>query len=820
MEGAGVLEMLRVIREQEPTRPSTKLSTAEGLPALAANRNTDPARLTRLVRGELDWIAMKALEKDRTRRYESASALAADVQRYLHNEPVEAGPPSALYRFRKFASRHRVVLASAAVSALALLAAAGISSWQAVRARQAEASAALGWDAEKAERQRAERAERQAKERLFEGKVALSEASQWSGRPGQRFASLAAIKEAVALAAELKFGEKVVLDLRNRAIISLTRADIHHDPDRPLRKWLGEFQALDGPWHVSKFNSEKVTLEHRTDSKRRWDLPVTGFVGRPELSACNRYLILTVGGGEKRELQVWDVEARKLLVQVGGAVLADVSDDSRCLVAALDDGSLRVFDLPAGTERKRIPFGPPRASVLAVAPGGRLAAVVRSLEVHAIDLETGKTIGTHSGGAITSSWRMAWHPHGKRLAMARGPQLTFWEPGSGAVPVVVQGHQRGTNALAFHRTGLVLATSGGDGAVRLWDSATGKQLCSLPLRARQVRFGGDDTLTYVDRSLAGELHVAPGRECRTVAHGLVSIREVDISPDGRWLAALAADGIRVWATESGREVAFIKDRQSLSIAFDPASTDLIARGNYFGNRHELRLAEGLEECVQVITKREPDDAEIRPRGAFLFADPAGKRPFRGVVSRDGRWRVKGLISIPVFGPAARLPRPVPDRSEAVPVNPGLPTLTDLDTGAVFELPGAGELMLGGQLALSPDAGLLVIGAAENYYLWRTSPLKRYAVLSRQPSNTIGPVAFSPDGRTLALAREPSRIALMAPETLEVFATLEVPDVLTALCFSPDGRWLSAATLDGRIQVWDLPAVRRQLADIGLDWRAP
>src|SRR5262245_58434938 len=99
--------MLRVIREQEPTRPSAKLSTAEGLPTLAANRGMDPAKLTRLVRGELDWIVMKALEKDRSRRYETANGLARDLQRYLADEVVEARPPGATYRLRKFVKRNR-----------------------------------------------------------------------------------------------------------------------------------------------------------------------------------------------------------------------------------------------------------------------------------------------------------------------------------------------------------------------------------------------------------------------------------------------------------------------------------------------------------------------------------------------------------------------------------------------------------------------------------------------------------------------------------------------------------------------------------------
>src|SRR5258705_4480590 len=99
--------MLRVIREQEPSKPSTKLSTADGLPTLAANRGTEPKRLTKLMRGELDWIVMKALEKDRGRRYETANGFAMDVQRYLADEPVQACPPSAAYRLRKLARRNR-----------------------------------------------------------------------------------------------------------------------------------------------------------------------------------------------------------------------------------------------------------------------------------------------------------------------------------------------------------------------------------------------------------------------------------------------------------------------------------------------------------------------------------------------------------------------------------------------------------------------------------------------------------------------------------------------------------------------------------------
>ena len=133
---AAVLEALRLIREEEPPRPSTRLSTAEELPAIAATRSMEPRKLSSLVRGELDWIAMKALEKERGRRYETATGLATDLQHYLADEPVQACPPSAVRRLRRFIRRNRVFLGTAALVSLALVAGTVVSVWQATQARK------------------------------------------------------------------------------------------------------------------------------------------------------------------------------------------------------------------------------------------------------------------------------------------------------------------------------------------------------------------------------------------------------------------------------------------------------------------------------------------------------------------------------------------------------------------------------------------------------------------------------------------------------------------------------------------------------------
>ena len=113
--------MLRVIREDEPPTPSSRISTSDALPALAANRHIEPTRLRRFVRGDLDWIVMKALAKERQRRYDSAIGLANDIERFINHEPVSAGPPSAVYRLRKFVRRNRGGVIAASIVLLALV---------------------------------------------------------------------------------------------------------------------------------------------------------------------------------------------------------------------------------------------------------------------------------------------------------------------------------------------------------------------------------------------------------------------------------------------------------------------------------------------------------------------------------------------------------------------------------------------------------------------------------------------------------------------------------------------------------------------------
>jgi serine/threonine protein kinase len=135
---AGFAEMQRIIREEEPPRPSTRVSTMQGaaLSTLSQHHGIDERRMRQVVRGELDWIVMKSLDKDRERRYESAASFARDIRRYLSDEPVQACPPSAMYRFRKFARRYKATLVMGFFVAAALVAGTVVSTWQAIRAER------------------------------------------------------------------------------------------------------------------------------------------------------------------------------------------------------------------------------------------------------------------------------------------------------------------------------------------------------------------------------------------------------------------------------------------------------------------------------------------------------------------------------------------------------------------------------------------------------------------------------------------------------------------------------------------------------------
>ncbi len=272
-------EVLRRVRDEEPPRPSTRLSESqETLAGAAARRKTDPGRLTKEVRGDLDWIVMKCLEKDRTRRYETAAALARDVERYLADEPVEACPPSAAYRLRKLLRKHRAVVLTAAAFVLLLLAGVAVSAWQAVRATGAEALArdkerqALEESAAKdVARREAEAAQRKQAdavagllESVFRG---LDPRDPGQGLKGELVSRL----DKVAADLEKEYGGEPLLLARMRSALGETQLGLG-EPAKAvalLRQALEARQTALGPDHADTLES-MLKLGRAYQAAGRW----------------------------------------------------------------------------------------------------------------------------------------------------------------------------------------------------------------------------------------------------------------------------------------------------------------------------------------------------------------------------------------------------------------------------------------------------------------------------------------------------------------------------------------------------------------------
>ena len=180
LKKAALTEMIRIIQEEEPSKPSTRLSTDESLPSMAALRQTEPRKLMALLRGELDWVVMKCLEKHRERRYETANGLARDIQRYLADEAVEARPPSAGYRVSKFLHRNRGPVVAASLVLLALVCGIVGTTFGMIRADRARADEARHHsiaEANEAKAIAAALAEREAKKREAEQRTQAEKAS-------------------------------------------------------------------------------------------------------------------------------------------------------------------------------------------------------------------------------------------------------------------------------------------------------------------------------------------------------------------------------------------------------------------------------------------------------------------------------------------------------------------------------------------------------------------------------------------------------------------------------------------------------------------
>jgi serine/threonine protein kinase/WD40 repeat protein len=362
---AGYDEVMRTIREQDPPKPSARLSTLakEELGAVAARRGAEPAKLGRLVRGDLDWIVMKALEKDRTRRYETANGLALDLERHLGSEPIAAAAPNTFYLVRKYVRRHRTGLVTSASLLLLLLAGTVLSTWQAIKVTNAESKTRTALGLADQARQSAERNQRAAEFALYSGRISRA-ADLWDK-------------------GDVKQAENV-LDVC---------------PDL-LRGW--EWRWLKRQCHQEVMSFDGFSSDEESTRKQNGSLELNtplswareglGFQSGPRLafSADGTRLI---AGNPAGGLCVFDIQTGKPLVRLQGNKTLTSEDGSLLIEAPSGEHAVSIVEIATGNRRSFLLPVESTGDRICFAASLRWAAFSKSDGVTVVSLVDGVRVG-------------------------------------------------------------------------------------------------------------------------------------------------------------------------------------------------------------------------------------------------------------------------------------------------------------------------------------------------------------------------------------------------------------------------------------------
>jgi WD40 repeat protein/serine/threonine protein kinase len=795
-------EIRRIIKEEEPPRPSTRLSTmGESLSKVSSQRKTEPAKLSALVKGDLDWIVMKSLEKDRNRRYETASAFAADVRRFLAEEPIEARPPSTWYRFRKLARRNKVALTTAALVAAALLVGTAVSTWQALRATRAEQIARLSAEAAAAAEAAAQSSAQDAREQRREADGAKDRAEK-------RRDELAAVNEKLR---RLNYVTDMNLARHAWDENNVTLAEELLERHRPRP---GETDLRGFEWHYLR------RLPHR-------DLrTVNAHVGPATTVAWipDGKRLLSVGTTQSDapftgpgEIKLWDAATLtplplRLEGGTGKVFTGALSPDGKLLATGWSDKSIRIWNIETGKliatlEGHTVDF---LRQVVFSPDGNHLASRAMPLnakvfddlaEIRIWDLDTRNAIVSIDklpglGGVVFSS-------DGKRLAATARSVLKVWDAFSGRERLV-KDMKNDIMALAFSPDDKRLAVAGQTSDVQILDAGTAElvKTCSGDADLRgKLKFSPDGKRLAAAGYQSGlEVWDADTgrRVCKFKGHHGFFVDFV-FSPDGTRVASAGSDGrVKVWDV--------IRDRDFISIpvlgqqvSYNPLSPDgRIALTGFYESTIHLWNAESGEPLGEPI--------KLEHKAVNLDFTADGKRLALTDLGKNVTiWNVSTSKMVRAFkhdGPEGRLSTALsPDGKWFACKGPGGGLkVWDVDNGAEFRtFPVLHEISW---FSFSPDNARLAAaewsGAVMTWDLATGRELWKSAL-----SKGFIRVTFSPDGKRLAARCSGGEMRILDAESGH-----EVSPPLNSIRtnrfeFSPDGKRLAAGLLDGTVKFWDL-----------------
>jgi WD40 repeat protein/serine/threonine protein kinase len=784
LRSASYQEMQRIIMEEEPERPSTRLrqkSSVASTPFLL----TSYAPLST----DLDWIVMKCLEKDRARRYETANGLAADLKRHLNNELVVARPPSASYRLQKAFRRNKLVFSAGVAVVLALVIGLRL--------------AGIGW-----RQAREEKAE--SEHQLYAAKMNLAQRA-WEENDIDRLRELLTETQ----------------DSEYRGFEWYYWQPLTH---LALKTLAGHLNIV---WSVAfSPDGQRIVTGSWDQTAKVWDAATglelltlkgpSGYVYSVAFSPDGQRIVT---GSSDNTPRVWDAASGKVILTLEGhsgrTMSVAYSPDGERIVTGSDDGTAKVWDAASGHELLTLEGTNKWVRSVAFSPDGK-RIVTGSLDHTAKvwDAASGKELAILKGHGA-DVWSVAFSHDGQRIVTCSGDKTArVWDAASAQELLRLKGYSGYVYSAAFSPDGKWIVVGCQDHTAKVWDAASGEELFTLKGhkdRISSVAFSpnGQRILTGSTDHTAKIWETAKGLSADNMGGSLVTLKgpsstvmSIAVSPDGERIVTSSEDQTaKVWEAASGRELLTLKghgDRIN-SVDFSPdgqriitGSEDHTAKVWDGASGHDLLTLNGHSEPINSVAFS-PDGLRIVTGSSDQTAKVWNAASGHALLTLEGHNKSIAFVSFSPDG--QRIMTGSYDNTAKV---------WDTVSGhQLLTLKGHSGWVM--SVAFSPDGQRIVTGSDDDTAkVWDATSGHDLLTLKGH-GDTVTSAAFSPDGQRIVTGSYDWTAKVWEAATGRELLTLKGhSDTVASVAFSPDGRRIVTGSYDGTAKVWEA-ATAKQVA---------